>query len=108
MPSFRALPPSLRSTAGNRPTYPGAQQIHVPVDPVMVDCGVYVDGQRLPGKYTPAAAVAKVRELGEGFVWVGLHEPDERQMQEVATVFGLHSLAVEDAVHAHQRPKLER
>jgi magnesium transporter len=42
------------------------------------------------------------------FVWIGLHGPDESQMQEVADVFGLHPLAVEDAVHAHQRPKLER
>jgi len=39
---------------------------------------------------------------------IGLHEPDEHQMQAVADVFGLHELAVEDAVHAHQRPKLER
>ena len=44
----------------------------------------------------------------EAFVWVGLHEPDQAHMQEVADVFGLHPLAVEDAVHAHQRPKLER
>ena len=41
-------------------------------------------------------------------MWIGLHEPDEHQMQAVADVFGLHELAVEDAVHAHQRPKLER
>jgi magnesium transporter len=79
----------------------------------MVDCGVYVDGVRLPGKYTHAAALTKVRELEaqgtcQAFVWVGLHEPDEHQMQAVADVFGLHELAVEDAVHAHQRPKLER
>jgi magnesium transporter len=78
----------------------------------MVDCGVYVDGQRLPGKYTHAAALAKVREVEragkQAFVWIGLHEPDEHQMQAVAGVFGLHELAVEDAVHAHQRPKLER
>jgi magnesium transporter len=78
----------------------------------MVDCGVYVDGKRLPGKYTHAAALAKVRELEhdgkEAFAWVGLHEPDHHQMQAVADVFGLHELAVEDAVHAHQRPKLER
>ena len=78
----------------------------------MVDCGVYVDGTRLPGKYTHAAALAKARELEAGgqsaFVWIGLHEPDEHQMQAVAEVFGLHPLAVEDAVHAHQRPKLER
>ncbi len=78
----------------------------------MVDCGVYVDGQRLPGKYTHAGALAKAREFEhqgkEAFVWIGLHEPDEHQMQTVADVFGLHELAVEDAVHAHQRPKLER
>jgi magnesium transporter len=78
----------------------------------MVDCGVYLDGQRLPGKYTHAGALAKTRELEhqgkEAFVWIGLYEPDEHQMQTVADVFGLHELAVEDAVHAHQRPKLER
>lgn len=44
----------------------------------------------------------------EGFVWVGLREPSQAQMQEVADVFGLHPLAVEDAVCAHQRPKVER
>ena len=79
----------------------------------MVDCGVYVDGQRLPGKYTHAAALNKVHETRDArartrFVWIGLHEPDAHQMQDVADVFGLHALAVEDAVHAHQRPKLER
>jgi magnesium transporter len=78
----------------------------------MVDCGIYVDGQRTPGKYTHAAALNKVHELEregkEAFVWIGLHEPDEHQMQAVADVFCLHELAVEDAVHAHQRPKLER
>ena len=48
------------------------------------------------------------QERQQAFVWVGLHEPDETQMQDVADVFGLHPIAVEDAVHAHQRPKLER
>jgi magnesium transporter len=79
---------------------------------MMVDCGVYIDGHRAVGTYSPAEALAKVREIEqagqEAFVWVGLHEPDEAHMQEVAEVFGLHPLAVEDAVHAHQRPKLER
>ena len=78
----------------------------------MIDCGVYVEGHRLSGKYTYAAALSKVREIElaehEAFVWIGLHEPDESQMQDVAEVFGLHPLAVEDAVVAHQRPKLER
>ena len=112
MPSFRgALPPSLRP-ARTRHTHPDAKSIHVPVARAMVDCGVYADGKRLPGKYTHAAALNKVHELEaegkEAFVWIGLHEPDEHQMLAVADVYGLHELAVEDAVHAHQRPKLER
>lgn len=83
-----------------------------PAPRVLVDCGVYADGDRVAGEFTPAGAMAKVRELEslgqDAFVWVGLHEPDERQMQGVAATFGLHELSVEDAVHAHQRPKLER
>src|SRR5271157_6183830 len=112
MPSFRALPPPLRPAVRARLAETDAKSIHIPVARAMVDCGVYVDGQRMPGKYTHAGALGKVRELeGEGkqaFVWIGLHEPDHHQMQAVADVFGLHPLAVEDAVHAHQRPKLER
>jgi magnesium transporter len=112
MPSFRgALPPALRP-ARTKHTHSDARNIHVPVARAMVDCAIYVEGKRLPGKYTHAAALNKVHELeNEGkdaFVWIGLHEPDEHQMQAVADVFGLHELAVEDAVHAHQRPKLER
>ncbi|CAN5476123.1 magnesium/cobalt transporter CorA [soil metagenome] len=113
MPSFRALPPSLSSSGrGRAESAVDAKRIHVPVARAMVDCGVYVEGTRLPGKYTHAAAQAKVREVcadgRQAFVWIGLHEPDDHQMHAVAEVFGLHPLAVEDAVHAHQRPKLER
>ena len=112
MPSFRALPPSRLRQPRTPTVGPDAKSIHVPVARAMVDCGVYCDGARLPGKYTHAAALRKVHEIeAEGrdaFVWVGLHEPDEHQMQAVADVFRLHELAVEDAVHAHQRPKLER
>ncbi|PSL51561.1 magnesium transporter [Saccharothrix carnea] len=74
----------------------------------VVACGVYVDGVRLPGDWTPGDAVAEVRTRGVGFVWVGLYAPDEDRIRDVAEAFGLHELAVEDAVHAHQRPKLER
>ncbi|OBK16151.1 magnesium/cobalt transporter CorA [Mycobacterium asiaticum] len=109
-PGFDALPEALRPVAKARqqPAHP----IPNPPPQTLVDCGVYVDGQRLPGKYTLTEALARKQEAGqpgqEAFVWVGLHEPDEAQMQDVADVFGLHPLAVEDAVHAHQRPKLER
>ncbi len=83
-----------------------------PTPRVLVDCGVYADGERIPGEFTPAGARAKVREIEAGgreaFVWVGLHEPGDAQMQGVAATFQLHPLSVEDAVQAHQRPKLER
>ncbi|MEZ0051740.1 magnesium transporter [Mycobacterium sp. MAA66] len=112
MPSFRALPPSLRPQQTKPATNLDPRTIHVPVARAMVDCGVYTEGTRLPGKYTPAAARDKVRELQDegkaAFLWIGLHEPDQHQMQTIADIFGLHELAVEDAVHAHQRPKLER
>ncbi|ANZ43483.1 magnesium transporter [Lentzea guizhouensis] len=73
----------------------------------VVACGIYVDGVQLPGHFSPAGAVTEIRERGTGFVWIGLFEPDEEQIRDVADAFGLHPLAVEDAVHAHQRPKLE-
>ncbi|GED97410.1 magnesium transport protein CorA [Gordonia crocea] len=76
------------------------------VDPV-VDCGVYVNGVRDPAHRHYTDALAHVRSTGQGFVWLGLHAPDDAQMAAVASVFDLHELAVEDAVVAHQRPKLE-
>ncbi|MFF0815444.1 magnesium and cobalt transport protein CorA [Rhodococcus sp. NPDC003318] len=100
MPPIPSLRPSPKQATPRR-------VVPVPAARAIVDCAVYVDGHRLPGRYTHAAALDEVRERGEGFVWVGLHAPDERQMNSVAEVFGLHELMVEDAVHAHQRPKLE-
>ena len=52
-------------------------------------------------------ALRRVRKLGDGaFVWIGLHEPDQEEFAGLAELFGLHPLAVEDAVTAHQRPKV--
>ena len=50
---------------------------------------------------------ASISDEGD-FVWVGLHQPTEEELEDVAIAFGLHPLAVEDAFKAHQRPKLER
>ena len=83
-------------------------KFHVPLSAYVVDCAVYVDGVRLPGRFTHDRALAEVRRRDDGFVWIGLHEPAEEQITGIAEVFGLHELAVEDAVNAHQRPKLER
>jgi magnesium transporter len=74
----------------------------------IVDCATYIDGVRQPGCEDPYEARQRVKEAGRGFVWVGLQEPDEDDMVAIAWTFGLHELAVEDAVHAHQRAKLEQ
>lgn len=87
---------------------PAPARLRVPVERAIEHCRVFVDGEALPGEYTPESAQKTVAEYGRGFVWVGLHEPDEHQMAAVAEEFQIHELIVEDAVQAHQRPKLER
>ena len=71
-----------------------------------MDCAVYVDGRRRPGELELTEALEAASEPG-AFVWIGLHEPAPAEFDAVRQEFGLHELAVEDAVHAHQRPKLE-
>ncbi|MGW2899362.1 magnesium/cobalt transporter CorA [Streptomyces sp. NPDC001212] len=73
---------------------------------MIVDCAVYRDGHRTPGFADLSDALAAARAAG-GFVWVGLHEPSEEEFGLVTEEFALHPLAVEDALKAHQRPKLE-
>jgi magnesium transporter len=109
VPPLSSLRPALRAgTVRGRSGPSMLPKFHVPLSAYVVDCAVYVDGARVPGRFTHDRALAEVRRRGEGFVWIGLHEPAEEQINGIAEVFGLHELAVEDAVHAHQRPKLER
>ncbi|MFK0106145.1 magnesium and cobalt transport protein CorA [Streptomyces sp. NPDC091217] len=79
-----------------------------PLGSSVVNCVLYRDGVRRPGTETVEEAVRQVREHGHDFVWLGLHEPTETEFARVAELFDLHPLAVEDAVVAHQRPKLEQ
>ncbi|MGH9461566.1 MAG: magnesium/cobalt transporter CorA [Vicinamibacteria bacterium] len=74
---------------------------------MIVDCAVYREGKRLPGDLT-AEAASKMRGDPDAFVWIGLHEPTPEEFEVVRSEFDLHELAVEDAIKAHQRPKLER
>ncbi|BCJ53363.1 magnesium transport protein CorA [Actinoplanes sp. NBRC 14428] len=74
----------------------------------VVDCGVYVDGKREPGDFTPDEALREACSRENAFVWLGLHEPSQAEMAAVGRTFNLHELAVEDAVKAQQRPKLEQ
>src|SRR5919199_63929 len=74
---------------------------------MIVDSAIYVDGRR-------AVEPSSLQEFYEacrqqhGLAWIGLYEPTQEELSSVAEEFGLHPLAVEDAIKAHQRPKLER
>jgi magnesium transporter len=73
----------------------------------VVDCGVYNAGERVGGRVELASALKKADSCQEGFVWIGLHDPGPSVVEAVGEHFRLHPLAVEDAVHGHERAKLE-
>jgi magnesium transporter len=73
---------------------------------VIVDSAIYRDGVREPGVAEVADLFAACKADGT-MAWLGLYQPTREELDEVAHGFGLHELAVEDAVTAHQRPKLE-
>ena len=73
---------------------------------MIVDCAVYGQGHRLDRTHDVAGLRAEAADVG-GFAWVGLVEPTVLEFDAVRSEFELHELAVEDAVKAHQRPKLE-
>jgi len=71
----------------------------------VINCAAYAGGRRVAD-----LALDQLRDAVAGedvFVWLGLYEPDTATLQQVQRQFGLHELAIEDAFHAHQRPKLE-
>jgi magnesium transporter len=73
---------------------------------MIVDCAIYEEGQRRDGRVDLEHAYDVRHEPGK-FVWIGLYEPTEEEFASLRREFNLHELAVEDAIHAHQRPKLE-
>lgn len=76
---------------------------------MIVDCAIYTDGLREPVEGDISDALDRHRRTGDdAFLWIGLHAPTAAEFAQVSDELGLHPLAVEDAVEAHQRPKLER
>lgn len=73
----------------------------------IIDNAVYVDGKRHTEPETLEQTSEVLASCG-GMAWIGLYRPTREEMFAVAAEFGLHGLAVEDAISAHQRPKLER
>jgi magnesium transporter len=74
---------------------------------MIVDSAVYVDGKRVVVSDSLEGVYETYREK-DGFAWIGLYEPTRDEFDSVAGEFGLHPLAVRDALRAHQRPKVER
>jgi magnesium transporter len=73
---------------------------------VIVDCAIYEDGRRRNGSVDIHHAYSACRQGGK-FAWIGMYEPTEEEFDSLRREFDLHPLAVEDAIHAHERPKLE-
>jgi magnesium transporter len=73
---------------------------------VIVDCAIYEGGRRRDGSVGLHDAYRACRH-GGNFAWIGMYEPTEQEFESLRREFDLHPLAVEDAVHAHERPKLE-
>ena len=76
------------------------------VERVIGDCAVYEGDGRRPGR-VPLHAAREAAGSTDGFVWIGLQQPTAQDLATVAEELALPPLAVEDAVKAHQRPKLE-
>ncbi len=77
---------------------------------MIVDNALYRNGERVDCGVATSdlSGVQALAEGGDDFVWVGLHQPTSAELEAVADLYGLHPLAVEDALRAHQRPKVER
>ena len=79
-----------------------------PEPPSIVQAALYGDGVRVSSPATLADTFRELREQPSGMAWIGLARPTETELLSLAAEFDLHPLSVEDAMEAHQRPKLER
>ena len=73
----------------------------------LVDNAIYVDGRRTADPRSLEETYELLRDR-HGMAWIGLYRPGVAEIRSVAGEFDLHPLAVEDAIAAHQRAKLER
>ncbi|MYV97980.1 magnesium and cobalt transport protein CorA [Streptomyces sp. SID3343] len=79
-----------------------------PEERSLIDAAIYVDGRRIASPITLADTYRELHDHPGAMAWIGLYRPTESQLHSAAQEFDLHDLAIEDAIVAHQRPKLER
>ncbi|MGW4914345.1 magnesium and cobalt transport protein CorA [Streptomyces sp. NPDC004270] len=102
----RALPPERDKAEPPEPESASAAGPGEP--PSVVEAGLYRDGVRVSTPATLAETYRELRDQPAGMAWIGLARPTSDELLSLAAEFDLHPLAVEDAMEAHQRPKLER
>src|SRR4029079_18556732 len=107
-PGARGTPAPLPAEAPEVSMEARPEDVAAPVEQSMVDAGLYVRGKRVGSPTTVVEAAEQLRSTKDGMLWIGLFRPTDAQFRPVAEEFGLHELAVEDAIVAHQRPKIER
>jgi magnesium transporter len=110
LPTLRALAHRNRRARPPHVARPAEPPRHDAVSPrsSVVDSAVYVDGDRVASPVSLAETYEGLRDHPDSMAWIGLYRPDERLVASLASEFELHELVVEDAIVAHQRPKLER
>ncbi|MER6464887.1 magnesium and cobalt transport protein CorA [Streptomyces sp. NPDC001288] len=101
----RALPPDQDTAELPEPDSAAAPSGE---PPSVVEAALYRDGVRMSTPATLAETYRELREQPAGMAWIGLARPTSDELLSLAAEFDLHPLAVEDAMEAHQRPKLER
>jgi magnesium transporter len=102
----RALTPPTPPPPKQRPVKPAEAAEPEPAS--IVQAALYRDGVRVSSPATLAETFRELREAPSGMAWIGLARPTEAELLSLAAEFDLHPLSVEDAMEAHQRPKLER
>ncbi|WP_067966150.1 magnesium and cobalt transport protein CorA [Nocardiopsis trehalosi] len=120
LPGLRAAQQVRRTTDRRRPATDGAPAPELSLDPrrethpsrpvedSVIDAAVYVDGHRRTAPDDLGELHRSTPDDPGALAWIGLLKPSSTQLLAAADEFGLHELAVEDAIVAHQRPKLER
>ncbi|WP_371790226.1 magnesium and cobalt transport protein CorA [Streptomyces sp. NBC_01471] len=108
--SWRRDPPPDRAEqppAETPPASPSPEPVQLDNTSV-VQAALYREGRRVSTPDSLAETFRQLREYPDGMAWIGLHRPTEEEILSLAAEFDLHPLAVEDALEAHQRPKMER
>lgn len=107
-PLLEALRPRPRRRTAVPFAAPEPAAVTVPRRSPVVAAAIYDDGERTASFTKLSDAFRALRSRTGGMAWIGLEHPDEVELNSLAVEFDLHPLAVEDAIQAHQRPKIER